>query len=257
LRTYFHYWVLIFALVLGAGLASAQPSRLYPEELTPVPVTPYVPSRAMIAVLGDSLGDGIWAGLVRRLVRDRRYVVFRGARNSTGFGANDLLDMIDKAFEAGRVDAVVMMVGANDRGGIYHGGTLVAPYKSPQWPHAYQARAEKFMDAVGKRGVPMIWILLPVMRDDGAESDSKLINRLIRQAAVDKPHVTLLDSRPLTSDAEGNFSNYLKDAKGNSRLVRHTDGVHFTDYGYELMSDAAFARLNEISTTLSLMALRK
>ena len=248
---------MIFALALAAGPAGAQPNRLYPEELTPGPVHVAVPSKAMIAVVGDSLADGIWGGLVRRLVRDKRYTVFRGARNSTGFGGEDLLDMIDRAFAAGPVDAVVMMVGANDRRGIYVDGKLVAPYRSPQWPHAYQARAEKFMETVAQRRVPLIWILLPVMRDDGAESDSQLINKLIRQAAVDKPHVTLLESRPLTSDTDGAYANYLKDAKGTSRLVRHTDGVHFSDYGYELISDAVFAKLSEISRPLSLMAMRK
>ena len=28
-----------------------------------------------------------------------------------------------------------------------------------------------------------------------------------------------------------------KDAKGQQRLVRDTDGVHFTDYGYDMIAD--------------------
>jgi uncharacterized protein len=78
------------------------------------------------------LGDGIWGSLYRRLVRDKRYTVYRGAKNSVGFGSETLIDQIDKAFAAGPTDAIVMMIGANDRRGIYVDGNLAAPYKSPQ-----------------------------------------------------------------------------------------------------------------------------
>ena len=59
-----------------------------------------------VAVLGDSLGDGIWGGLYRKLVRDKRYTVFRGAKNSVGFGGETLIDQIDKAFAAGPTDGI-------------------------------------------------------------------------------------------------------------------------------------------------------
>jgi hypothetical protein len=222
---------------------------------TEEPIKPL--DHATIAVLGDSLADGLWGGLVRQHVRDKRYTMYRGAKNSVGFGGDDLIEMIDTAFAKGKVDAVVMMIGANDRRGIYVGGSLVAPYKSPQWPHAYQARAQNFMDAVIKRGVPLVWVLLPVMHNEGAEADSKQINQLIRQAAVDRPAVTLLESRAITSEADGAFAPYMKDPKGQARLVRHTDGVHFSDYGYELITTQIFAKLNEISPPFGAMVVKK
>jgi hypothetical protein len=77
------------------------------------------PAKMTIAVIGDSLADGIWGGLSRKLYRDKRFCVHRGAKNSVGFGASDMLETLDRAFEAGPVDAVVMMIGANDRRGIY------------------------------------------------------------------------------------------------------------------------------------------
>src|SRR5258708_12289812 len=119
-----------------------------------------------VAVLGDSLGDGIWGSFYRRLVRDKRYTVYRGAKNSVGFGGETLIDQIDKAFAAGPTDAIVMMIGANDRRGIYVDGNLAAPYKSPQWAETYRHRVDGFMDAAPRRGVPLGWILLPVMPED-------------------------------------------------------------------------------------------
>src|SRR5437879_2395417 len=136
-----------------------------------------------IAVLGDSLGDGIWGSLYRQLVRDKRYTVYRGAKNSVGFGGEALIDQIDKAFAAGPTDAIVMMIGANDRRGIYVDGRLEAPYKSPQWADTYRKRVDDFMNAAAKRGVPLVWILLPIMREDDASVDAKQINAIIAAAA--------------------------------------------------------------------------
>lgn len=236
---------------------SVDPAVGCPEGLTPPAAGLQAPARATIAVLGDSLADGIWGGLFRKLVRDKRYTVYRGSKNSVGFGGGDLLDMMDKAFAAGPVDAIVMMVGANDRGGIYVDGKLEAPYKSPQWPDVYRRRVDNFMDASYSRGIPMIWVLLPVMREGDAEADAKRINSIITAAATDRRRVRLVESRPMTADAEGQYAAYLKDAKGQPRLVRHTDGVHFSDFGYDIIADEAFARLNEMSVRFWLMSTRK
>jgi hypothetical protein len=210
-----------------------------------------------IATLGDSLGDGMWGSLYRKLVRDKRYTVFRGAKNSVGFGGETLIDQIDKAFAAGPTDAVVMMIGANDRRGIYVDGNLVAPYKSPQWPEAYRKRVDDFMQAVANRGVPLVWILLPVMREDDASADAKQINDIIRAAAEGRKNVALVETWPLTVDGEGHYAAYLKNDKGQSWLARASDGVHFSDAGYDMISEAVFAKLIAMSPSFQLMTSQK
>ena len=45
---------------------------------------------------------------------DKRIVVFRGARHSVGFTGSDMTEQIDAAFAAAPVDALVIMIGAND-----------------------------------------------------------------------------------------------------------------------------------------------
>src|SRR5438552_1662312 len=70
--------------------------------------------RLTVAAIGDSLGDGLWEGLYRRLHNDKHFVVFRGARHSVGFTGSDMTEQIDAAFAAGLVDAIVIMIGAND-----------------------------------------------------------------------------------------------------------------------------------------------
>ncbi len=253
-------WLLaLMALPLGAEGADpasaadpAKPSPYAPEELTPQPVP--IPMHVCIAVLGDSLADGVWGGIFRKLFQNKRMTVYRGAKNSIGFGGGDLLDMIDQAFAAGPVDAVVMMIGANDRRGIYLAdGKLAAAYRSPQWPEAYQRRAETFMDRVLSHNVPLVWILLPVMREDDAKADAKQMNALVAAAAASRPKVALVETWPMTIDADGAFAAYLKDAKGQSRLVRASDGVHFSDAGYDMIADAVLAKLMQVSRPIGLV----
>ena len=209
------------------------------------------PAKVTIAVIGDSLADGIWGGLYRKLYRDKQFCVHRGAKNSVGFGASDMLDPLDRAFEAGPVDAVVMMIGANDRRGIYAtDGKLAAAYHSPQWPAVYRARVDGFMDSVVARSVPLVWVLLPVMRDAGWDDDCRQINGIISEAADCRPLVATLETRPLTLDPEGKYGAYLKDAKGQQRLVRDADGIHFTDYGYDMIAGRVLAKLNEVSVKI-------
>jgi hypothetical protein len=204
-----------------------------------------------IAVIGDSLADGIWGGLYRKLYRDKRFCVHRGAKNSVGFAASDLLDPLDRAFEAGPVDAVVMMIGANDRRGIYAAdGKLAAAYHSPQWPAVYRARVDTFVDSVIAHSVPLVWVLLPVMRDAGWDDDCRQINGIISEAADGRPLVATVATRPLTLDPDGKYAAYLKDAKGQQRLVRDSDGIHFTDYGYDMIAGRVLAKLNEVSVKI-------
>jgi uncharacterized protein len=234
---------LLVLLLFVGGLAQAESGD--PEKADLKHVT--------IAVLGDSLGDGIWGGLYRKMVRDKRYTIYRGGKNSVGFGGETLIDQIDKAFAAGPTDAIIMMIGANDRRGIYVDGNLAAPYKSPQWADTYRKRVDDFMDAVAKRGVPLVWILLPVMREDDASVDAKQINSIVSAAAEGRKNVTLVETWPMTIDGEGHYAAYLKNAKGQSWLVRAPDGVHFSDAGYDMISEAAFARLIAMSPSFQLM----
>jgi uncharacterized protein len=113
------------------------------------------------------------------------------------------------------------------------------------------------MNAVAKRGVPLVWILLPIMRESDASVDAKQINSIIEAAAEGRKDVALVDTWPLTIDGEGHYAAYLKNDKGQSWLARYTDGVHFSDAGYDMISEAAFAKLNAMSPSFQLMTSQK
>ncbi|MFM9941710.1 MAG: GDSL-type esterase/lipase family protein [Hyphomicrobiaceae bacterium] len=213
-------------------------------------VTPVV----TVAVVGDSLADGMWGGLARVLQKDKRYKLYRGAKNSVGFTGGDLTDMLDRAFGAGDTHALVMMIGANDRRSFFIDGKPKALFKTPGWIEYYQGRVERFMDHAGKRQIPLVWIQLPVMRANDATEDAKLINGIVAKAASTRPHVHLIDTIPLTSDAKGAYVAHFKDLAGNLRSMRAGDGVHFEQPAYELFADLVLKKLRDASPRFKALA---
>ena len=61
-----------------------------------------------------------------------------------------------------------------------------------------------------------------------------------------------MPTRPLTVDADGRYSAYLKDARGQQRLVRDTDGIHFAEHGYEMVAERILAKLDDLSVKIGI-----
>jgi len=236
-------------LIAGFGAQSAAQIAAVPEAGRSTLVdNRQAPARLTVAAIGDSLGDGLWEGLYRRLHDDKRFVVFRGARHSVGFTASDMTEQIDAAFAAAPVDALVIMIGANDdRRSFFINGKSVALFGSKPWIELYRGRIEKFMDHAGRRQVPLVWVLLPVMRTSEATAAAHLINDIVTEAAQSRSFVTLVPIWSITTDDRGAYMPYFNDLKGKKRLMRHSDGLHFTEPGYELLGFITFNKLLEIS----------
>jgi hypothetical protein len=204
--------------------------------------------RLTVAAIGDSLGDGLWEGLYRRLHNDKHFVVFRGARHSVGFTGSDMTEQIDAAFAAGPVDAIVIMIGANDdRRSFFIGGKALALFGTDKWVELYRGRIERFMEHAGRRNVPLVWVLLPVMRTTEGTAAARLTNDIVTQAAQGRAFVTLIPTWTMTADDRGVYKPYFGDVSGRTRLMRHADGLHFTEPGYELLGHITFHRLLEVS----------
>ena len=228
--------VVLTAGLLGqAGRADAQVSRAHAAAVQPDTVT--------IAVLGDSLADGVWAGLYRQMIHDKRHIALRNAKNSVGLAAGNLMDLVDGAVQRGRPDAAIMMVGANDRISIFVDNRPVARLGTPAWRQHYATRIANFMERLGRENIPVVWITPPVIRSPEADADGRLIGDLIREAAEGRDNVWVLDARPLSTDESGQYRSHYKDLAGRTQLMRADDGVHFTPPGYEILSSHALGLL--------------
>lgn len=191
-----------------------------------------------VAVLGDSLADGIWGGLYRRLQRRGRFDVLRFARNSTGLARPDYYDWpaaLRDLLAEHPVDAVVVALGLNDNQEVWVDGKRRHDFGTPEWNELYVRRVDAMMGLLVDSGVPAFWVGLPVMRDPELSDQVRHINAIfeVRAAQFDISFIPLWG---LTADDDGDFAAYLKDADGRSRPMRMNDGIHFTGQGYTMLA---------------------
>jgi hypothetical protein len=77
------------------------------------------------------------------------------------------------------------------------------------------------------------WVGLPRMRDGALDGEVGAINGFYaeRAAALGVPFI---DTRPIASDAHGEYAAHLDDpATGERTLVRAGDGIHMSMTGYK------------------------
>ena len=89
-----------------------------------------------IAVFGDSLADGLWGSIYRRLQRDDRFEILRAAKASTGIARPDYYDWNEALAEylaAESIDAAVFSIGLNDMQSMVVDGERAVTFRSERW----------------------------------------------------------------------------------------------------------------------------
>ncbi|MES2445199.1 MAG: DUF459 domain-containing protein [Pseudomonadota bacterium] len=187
-----------------------------------------------IAVFGDSYGDGVWSGLQRQLP-SKGYEVLKYSRVATGFTRYKRLNLETLAAEQlgeGPIDIAVISFGANDAQGIITDKGEYAPLMGPKWQAQIGERLDRFVALLRAHHAMVYWVGLPRMREAGLDRDVGAINDFYAERMA-KLEVPFIDTRPLASDAKGQYSAYLDDPKtGKRTLVREGDGVHMSMTGW-------------------------
>jgi hypothetical protein len=198
----------------------------------------------MIAVFGDSLADGTWAGLHQELHPDDK--LFRDSKVGTGLTKPDIKDFIQgfaDTLERDHINVAVVMFGANDEESLRdddHKGFL---FQTPGWTRVYVGRIEQIIEACRQHKVRVIWVGLPVLRDEALNKGALFLNGLI-QDTVTKNGATFVSLEEDFKGADGGFASHLPDAKGELREARAQDGIHFTFYGYDLIAKKIYKELS-------------
>jgi hypothetical protein len=206
-----------------------------PASLAPVLQKPVVAKKRFnVVIFGDSLGDGVWAGLYHALRKDKRFNVIRKSKVATGFVRRDYYDWNEAVREATSettVDIAVVVMGTNDRQIIVENGARYALF-SPKWREVYTQRVDDFTATLKATGARIYWVGLPVMRGQTFENDMLTFSRIFADRAAENG-VTFLPTHDLLADDDGKYSAYGLDGAGRKRLLRAEDGIHFTMPGYE------------------------
>jgi len=219
----------VFIAMLALGVPLWAQAELASRVEAPRPVT--------IVVFGDSLAQGLWGSLYRQFARQpgvrARVRVVNATRASTGFNADYYDAGLDRLLDHGPIDLLVVQTGANDRQRVFGlDGHSKASFGTPRWFELYSQRLNYFLARLQQRRIPVLWVGMPVMRDAPFDGGMRLISRM-HQEHAERHGATFLDIAAFTADDEGAFVEKLLGPGGRQSRIRHQDGVHFWELGYD------------------------
>ncbi|MGQ0826385.1 MAG: DUF459 domain-containing protein [Actinomycetota bacterium] len=151
----------------------------------------------------------------------------------------------EDAMEEADPEVVAFMIGANDVAIVNsHDGDDDG---IPDWEPDYRDKVAEMMDIlVGENpGRVVLWIGTPTMRTELRNRGAVELNRVMREEArTHAPEVVYVDAYRLFSDENGDYSDTVETANGDTLRVRIGDGVHFTSVGAEYLARAVFALID-------------
>ncbi|MEJ6789979.1 DUF459 domain-containing protein [Brevundimonas sp. BR2-1] len=248
-------WLRHPTIMLGDKAAASAPPAPAAPAAVPVAAAPALPAVTplnarlargplRIGVFGDSMADGLYAGLYRDLQHTPNVTVSKFSQVSTGLSRYDYVDIQAKTrgqLDEQPVDVAVMLFGTNDAQGIEMDGQI-HPFGSDGWKAAYAKRVDDLVALLRSRDVAVYWVGLPRMKRASFEAKMTLINAVVaaRMRALDVPYI---ETTALTSNGEGGYEAYLPTDTGRRTLMRANDGIHMSMAGYLRMSAPVAARL--------------
>ena len=106
----------------------------------------------------------------------------------------------------------------------------VYQFREERWGELYSKKIEEMIAVLKSKGVPVLWVGLPVVRGPKATADTLFLDSLYRDAAG-KAGITYVDVWDGFVDEAGRFLPQGPDFEGQIRRLRSYDGVYFTRPG--------------------------
>lgn len=226
---------LLATLIAVGGLlipiqAGAQEAASGSSYITPFPDN----DTYRLQVYGDSIAEGLLAGIVETFAGDTRLQVQRSRHTLGGVLRNEFADevqTIDSNLSRTPMHVVLVMVGLYDR---YpwrpQGGNRRVAVGSDEWKAEYARRVDRLMKVFKTRNAALYWVGLPVMRRPEFSDDVQMINEIVRERAYVNGQ-KFIDVFSQFADENGAFNAYGPEIDGKIRLLREADGIHFTQVG--------------------------
>ena len=238
LKSGFSVSALCVVFVAFAAVASGAPAVASAEAPPPL----------RIAFVGDSMADGLWGAMFRRLGKDKcladKVKLIRRAKNGTGLTRLDQYNWVDEvgaiATDPG-ADLFVGSFGVNDRQSIVDVDKKRTEFGGPDYDGRYEGIVEDVVQSALSHGSSFLVMGLPVMLDVAANSDAAAKNKLFAEAVghVGSPRAVFV--APWTSQPPPDaYKPFLPNAKQTLVQVRAPDGVHFTTAGYDMVMETFY-----------------
>jgi uncharacterized protein len=224
--------------------------RPAPATPTAKPVKPKVEPTAIVAVFGDALAETTARGIADAFEDTPEIDVVRRIRADTGLVRTDPAEWIRTVQETvdttPKLAAAVVMLGTNDRVPIREGETSHEPL-SDRWRDLYRDRVDAVVRAFKDKGVPLVWISAPPVRNAKVSADLIALNEICRDR-VQRAGGTYVDIWPGFVDDENRYADRGPDIVGQNVRLRAEGGVNFTRAGARkvaFFADAEIKRLVE------------
>jgi uncharacterized protein len=185
-----------------------------------------------ILVIGDAMAGGMAAGMTRVAPSDGSVEIVSRFNESSAITRPDIYNWaaaIPKMMEGKNFDAVVVLIGLNDRQDI-RGASARLTFNTPEWVQAYQANTDALVDALKAQNVKIYWLGEPPMGDAAYDAEMKIITDLQKNRVVPKGAL-FIDTRPGLSNPDGSYMDFGPDDTGEVKKLRQRDGVTFLKQG--------------------------
>ena len=129
--------------------------------------------------------------------------------------------------EKPRIDAVVVMLGINDKQALRDGKDYVDPL-TDRWKAAYVQRIQAVVAPLRAAHVPVIWVGLPPMRGDKFNPQMiEELNKMFKDNA-ESAGAKFVDVFDGFADQSGGFDAFGPNIDGQKARLRGPDGIHMT-----------------------------
>jgi hypothetical protein len=210
--------------------AVAAPSRGDPAAQAAPPPAPVEPT-TFVAVIGDSIADGLAAGLQEGFADAPELQVKRFTRPNAGLVRADYHDFVAearKAIESGPITYAVFDVGVNDRQPFLD--IRREPPLSEEWKKRYVERIDAMLSPFKERKIPIYWVGLAASGSRRATADHIAINAIARER-VEAAGGTYVDVWEGFVDEDGVYAEVGPQLDGQIGRLRMDDGVHYSKAG--------------------------
>jgi hypothetical protein len=205
----------------------ASNDMLAPEDTAPK-ATRYV------TVFGDSLGLQLGQGLRAAFATTPELVITNKARADTGLvntSNRDWVKFVRETLEGpDKINMAIMMIGSNDGQPLRDEANQIVEPLSEGWKAIYARRIDDIIAAVKQKGVPLVWVGLPIMKSETLNARMLAFNDIYRERAQ-RAGMTYIDLWEAFSDENGHYTPTGPDVTGLPVKIRAGDGVHFTEAG--------------------------
>ena len=118
-------------------------------------------------------------------------------------------------------------------------------FREKRWVELYGEKIDEMIGVLKSKGVPVLWVGLPVVRGPKATADTAFLDALYRDAAG-KAGITYVDVWDGFVDEDGRFLQQGPDFEGQIRRLRSSDGVYFTKAGALKLAHYAEREINRL-----------